>query len=528
MERFMSHNGSTNQSKKAGAPDTVLLEKIRWSFRQRFRKQAQLLLGEFFDEVDDYFFTTGQNGELCSESACLNAMRELRTKQSYFEEQFLDAAIANIKQSYNADVIGLAGIGADNDLSATAQTDDGMGDVEVDLALHAAQRKSGKHHTAIIQRIKNLQGGASDSPPILLVDPEVILQSIDVGFCKAHLLLTLPLELRLLFIKLFERHVMLRLDRIYQDVISIIHNANDPAFVEKLYSSSSAFQRASKKAEPEEEKTVLYSTKDHGEHQAASERSTAHVRQAVDELLAAVCDGREIPDFLEQVIKAQWREIIFLVGLHRGTTSLEWSEARHAMSLLVTVADQGLPLEKHDYERIKEHLENGFSLIKWQRQKQLDFFERLSEFFESRMSANSKARSGSRSGGKSIESSISPSGEQLLDREDLDEIAKLLGGQTDQSDKQLDDFLAEVDALQDQSMVEFMLGGAYVQCLLSRKVDSHQQFLISQRGAKVSVTRSRLGVALALQTGELRISQHGMDQEPDSRTVMVTAGKYRH
>lgn len=521
----MSHGSSINQTRKSGAPDTVLLEKIRWSFRQRFRKQVQLLLGEFFDEVDDYFFTTGQNGELCSESACLNAMRELRAKQSCFEAQFLDTAIANIKQSYN---VGIIDLGDDNDLAANAQSDHGMGDVEVDLALHAAQRKSGKHHTAIIQRIKNLQSGSGNTPAIQLIDPEVILQSVDVAFGKAHRSLSLPLELRLLFIKLFERLVMLRLDRIYQDVISIIHNANDPAFVEKLYSSSSAFQHASKKADTGDEKTVLYSRQDHSEHQAAQQRSTANVRQAVDELLAAVCDEREIPDFLEQVIKSQWREIIFLIGMHRGTASLEWSEARYAMSLLVTVADQGLILEKHDYERIREQLHDGFSLIRWQPEKQAAFFERFAEFFRSRAAAHPQQRSGSRMGHKSVESSISPSGEQLLDREDLDEIAKLLGARSDQADKQLDDYLAEVDALQNQSMVEFMLGGTYVQCLLSRKADGDQQFLISQRGASVSVTRSRLGVALALQSGELRIIQHGMEQASDSRTVMITAGKYRH
>lgn len=524
----MSRGSSINRSGKSGAPDTVLLEKIRWSFRQRFRKQAQLLLGEFFDEVDDYFFNTGQKGELCSESVCLNAMRELRAKQSCFEERFLDTAITSINQSYNADIIGLGDVGADNDLAANAQSGSGMGDVEVDLALHAAQRKSGKHHAAIIQRIKNLQSGSGNTPAIQLIDPEVILQSVDVAFGKAHRLLSLPLELRLLFIKLFERLVMLRLDRIFQDVISIIYNANDSTFVDKLYSSSSAFQRASEKSDTGDEKTVLYSRKDHGEHQTAQLRSTANVRQAVDDLLAAVCGEREMPDFLEQVIKAQWREIIFLIGMHHGTTSLEWSEARYAMSLLVTVADQGLSLEKHDYERIIEQLHEGFSLIRWQPTKQAAFFERFAEFYRSRAAANSQGRSGSRMRNKLVESSLSPSGEQLLDREDLDEIARLLGARPDQADTQLVDYLAEVDALQEQSTVDFMLAGSYVQCLLSRKADSDQQFLISQRGARVSVTRSRLGVALALQSGEMRISQHGMDQESDSRTVMITAGKYRH
>jgi hypothetical protein len=43
--------------------DTVLLEKVRWSIRQRLRKQMQLLDGDFFDAVDDFLFSGGQLGQ---------------------------------------------------------------------------------------------------------------------------------------------------------------------------------------------------------------------------------------------------------------------------------------------------------------------------------------------------------------------------------------------------------------------------------------------------------------------------------
>lgn len=61
--------------------DTVLLEKVRWSIRQRLRKQMQLLNGDFFDAVDDFLFSGGQQGQFSESANYINSMRELRAKQ---------------------------------------------------------------------------------------------------------------------------------------------------------------------------------------------------------------------------------------------------------------------------------------------------------------------------------------------------------------------------------------------------------------------------------------------------------------
>ena len=530
----MSQVTREDQAKNSSGPDTVLLEKIRWSFRQRFRKQVQLLLVEFFDEVDDYLFATGRSGELCGEGACLNAMRELRAKQSYFEERFLDSSLSAIKKSYHGEVVSFPGMEFDGAGADNGSSENGMEDVEVDLALHAAQRRAAKHHLPIVQRIKALQNTADNPQAFLLIDPDVILQSIDVGFGNAHRLITMPLELRLLFIKLFERHVMLKLERVFQDVISIIHHANDPAFVDKLYSSSSAFHRAGNSERgvaTGDEKTVLQSNASGFSPPGDSRSSTADIRNSVDQLIAKLCDQRSLPDFLRQMLDRQWREAMFLVGMHRGTTSLEWSEARHTMNLLITASDQGFALEPQDYDQIKQQLQRGFSLIQWPREQQVEFFTQFADHFQTRHAEESNPAGMSKSSyirRKRLESSISPSGEQLLDQDDLDEIAKLLGGEESKSRKQLEDYLDDVDALADQTMVEFMLDGAYVQCLLARKAENGQQYVISKRGAKISVTRSRLGVAIALQSGEIRLSNKADPAEADSRTVLVTANNYHH
>jgi hypothetical protein len=528
MSRDIGHSDPISQSGKTGLSDTVLLEKIRWSFRQRFRKQVHLLLGEFFEQVDDYFFVTGQKGELCSEAECLNTMRQIRSRQSSFQERLLDAAIANMKLSYRADVIGLPGVSSDSELSDSSFPDDVMEEVEIDLALHAAQRKSIKHHQAVMQRLRAVQSGEGGGKAVFVIDPEVILQSVDVGFCKAQFLLTMPLELRLLFIKLFERHVMLRLERIYTDLISIIRNASDPEFIARLYSSSSAFQRRGNTSAGAADKTVLQHNHSASRAAPVSNLSTAHVRQSVDSLVSGLCANRRLPPFLDQFVKQQWREILFLTGMRQGTTGVEWGEVRHMMSLLVTTVDQGLPLDGADFTHLKTHLQHGFALIQWPGKKQRQFLAELEQLFVAGRSISKSDHADRRVSPDTLEKSISPAGEHLLDQEDLDEIAKLLGGSAGHTDSHLQELLTQVDALPDHTTIEFQLAGEYVQCLMLRKTEPSLQFLISKHGAGISITRSRLGVALSLQSGEMRLAEPLAGGSLDSKTVLITANKYRH
>ncbi len=536
MASQMESDRSVRVPANSKRPDSVLTEKVRWSFRQRFRKQLQLLLDEFFDAVDDYFFTLGQSGELCSKANCLQVMRLLRTRQAELETDLLDTAIATVRRSYRAEVVGL------NDISGEAEFPDPdasggvMDGVEVDLALHTAQRRCLKQHQLIMQRLATLQKGESGRAAVLLVEPEVILQSVDAGFCALQRQLTMPLELRLLFIKLFERHVMLKLERVFQDAISILRNLDDPEFIARLYSSSSAFHRASKrdvaevghdasaKNEMQAEKTVLYSAAESLPPQRKSLQSTGSVREAVDRLIAGCIENKTLPEFLACFLRKQWREILFLTGLQHGLASLEWNEVRDEIELLLTVADQGLSLEESEQLRIRRHLKAGLDSIEWPQHKQHAFFESFQQYFAS----DDSAAHGLTNSTRALDSSISPCGEQLLDAEDLEEIAKLLGDGRAQNDRQLQDCLAEVDELPDQCSVDFMLDGAYAQCLLCRKQDPALQYLISKRGANVSITRSRLGVALALQSGELRLGQHSKHDDLTAQTVFLSTSNTRH
>lgn len=503
-------------------PDTVLLEKVRWSLRQRLRKQMSLLSCDFFDELDDFLFSAGREGQLSADGGYLNAMRELRARKSLFEEQLLEKTIAAVKESYRCDPAALQ-----HALYSDVRSDSVVYEtVEIDLALQAMARKADKAYMPVIRQIETLQARHDLTGSSQLLAPRVLLAATLAAFREAQTVFNLGLEVRLLFIKLFEQHFLLKLEKMFLDMISIIHNMKDRAFVEKLYSSSSAFS----KQQASRDKTVVENRSLPPEQPA--DNHSALVKASVDQLVAAVCEDRSLPAFLETMIRQQWREVIFLIGLHKGTTSLEWSEARHSVSLLATAAAEQLYLEEADYQSIKEHLRHGFSLIQLGWSQQEEFFQSLADYFQTFAphlgQGNGTATRFNKNG---LEASISPSGEELLNQDDLDEIAKLLGGDDDQQPKQLEDYLEDVDQLPDQAMVDFMLDGAYVNCLLTRSHASPGQYTISKRGARISVTRSRLGLAIALQSGELRLCEQ--QRPPAARpavahTILDSSSRTRH
>lgn len=513
----------------AGTPDTgvvedtVVVEKVRWSLRQRYRKQLHLLSTDFFDEVDDFLFSSGRGGQLTNDGAYLKSMRELRAKQALFEEKFLERAIAVIKASSRNE--RAADFGATDRQSSTAAYES----VEIDLALQAMKRKAERAYFQPCKQIETLQGGANATDACVLVKPGILIEAVIEAFAVAQPVFALPLEVRLLFIKLFEQHFVLKMEKLFLDTISIINNMNDPAFVEKLYSSSSAFRVQKPTTDASSDKTVIQSRSVPPVAPPASESKSVLVERTVEQLIKSICDQHGLPEFIDTMIRKQWRQVIFLIGLHRGTVSTEWSEAKHNICLLATAAAEKMYLEPEDYASIKDHLRQGFSLIQLGWQDQENFFQALADYFQvcapEMGTGNTTFTRIQKSG---LEASISPSGEELLDQEDLDEIAKLLGGDEDGEKKQLEDYLADVDALDDQVMVDFMLDGAYVQCLLTRNASNPGQYVISKRGARVSVTRSRLGLAVALQSGELRMPQNQFMRPTPAHTVLESSSRTRH
>lgn len=516
----MSNATQSSQSANS-APDTVLVEKVRWSLRQRFRKHWHMLSTEFFDEVDDFLFASGRSGQISADGSYLKSMRELRAKQAVFEEKFLERAIDLVKQA-SRDERAIV----DNAQAMAQANTSAYETVETDLALQAMMRKAERLYQPHARQIANLQKQIDSTGQVRLVVPETLLQAVSVGFAEAQSVFTIPLDTRLLIIKLFEQHFMLKLEKLYLDTISIIQNINDPAFVEKLYSSASAFRVQA--ADPD--KTIIQSNSIAPVVKSEEDRKSAQIETVVEQLVASICDDKELPAFLDTMIRQQWREVIFLIGLHRGTTSVEWGEAKHSISLLATAVAEKIYLQTADYDSIKEHLRQGFAMIQLGWREQERFFQELADYFQAFAPHDEKREISTieRLQKSGLEASITRAGEELLDQEDLDEIAKLLGGDDTDEGKQLEDYLQDVDALEDQVMVDFMLNGVYVQCLLTRSYTNPGQYTISKRGSKVSVTRSRLGLGIALQSGELRMPRQQVIRSAGSRTVLQTSSQTRH
>tara|TARA_Y100000294_G_C8510371_1_gene318527 strand:- start:112 stop:558 length:447 start_codon:yes stop_codon:yes gene_type:complete len=144
------------------------------------------------------------------------------------------------------------------------------------------------------------------------------------------------------------------------------------------------------------------------------------------------CDEKDLPGFVEKMIRSEWRAVMLSVGLSHGKSSIEWSEAKYSLSLLVTAVHDRLISEPSDHMMNKERLRKGFELIRMPESEQQHFFTEFDSKYMSQtvlLSTNDETQDVEKPLliSTRTESSISPAGEQILDREDMNEITKLLG-----------------------------------------------------------------------------------------------------
>ena len=499
--------------------DTVLIEKVRWSLRQRLRKQLHLLIEDFFDEVDDFLFSGGQQGQFSTDSIYLNAMRELRAKQAHFDSLFLDKVIDYIKRSYTQQADSASG-------AAGGETDIVFEQVEVDLALQAMARKAEKSFLPVIRQIVSIQDRLEASLGTRIISSRVLLDAVQDAFRQSHSVFNVPLEIRLVVIKLFERHFLLKLEKVFLDIVSIINNVSDPAFVDKLYSSSSAMRTRIANTRPGSNVTQLGQANDQMPR-------PEEVRTAAQGVVEGLCRKFSLPEFVQDMLRNQWREVLFLIGLNRGTGSVEWGEARHTAELLAATVSQQIGLAEAEQEALIGQLNQGFALIQLGQDRCEEFFLDIDQYLHGERPAPGASdvtaiNAAPQRQNTSLEVSVSAAGAELLDQQDLDDIARMLGEEKTTSQQgQLSDYLRRVDGLEDGSHVDFKLNGDYARCILSRSKGNAQLFTISRHGSQVSVTRSRLGLALALQSGELRPLEEMADTAARQDTVFESSNSTR-
>ena len=221
---------------------------------------------------------------------------------------------------------------------------------------------------------------------------------------------------------------------------------------------------------------------------------------------------------------------MFLVGLNQGTTSIEWTEAKHTISMLTAAVSNNLAINQIDRKDIYKQLKQGFALVQITATEQNEFMTALENQFETQTESLETCilipeESSTKSPIKSPEASISPTGEEIIDKEDLDEITKLLGNEeSDTSDakKGLEELQTDIDQLQDQAQVEYLVNGCYEECILNRTPSSPELFNINNK-AGFSLNRTRLGLAIALQNGELRIPGYKLSSHSKQITLLPTS-----
>ena len=486
-------------------------EKLRSSMAMRLRGQLQNLTAEFFDEVDDYFFALGEKNSLGEGGVFLEAMREFRAKQRLFEDSLVNGVIEDFKHLDEERVIE-----SHEEQSGRRDKSEGaFAIVEIDLALQAMARRADKHYQSQITRLYELNDKLYATAGIKIVSSEYLASSLVYEFSQSHQVFELSLQSRLIFFKLFEKHCLLNLQAVFQDTINVLGNVIERRRDSKLSTSESSAEEA---WQEDDGHTRHFS--DYHQHRKSiiskpSQKSEA-VQTEVDHLVDSLCSNDKLPAFVVTMIRKSWRAVLFLVGLNRGMASREWEDARETLLNLTNLALKKLPVSADDIEELHQQIRHGFALIRMERGEQDGFLVELEAFLlaedeavKSQPPADAPEAEPALPA-RTQEASISRAGERILDENDLDEIAQLLDDDTAASDSQsveseVADYMPVIEQLPDGSAIEFRFDGRYETCSLERNRDNPSLFSIRRANSRNPVTRSKLGLAISLQEGELRI-----------------------
>ena len=306
----------TSEFKKislAGNSDYTALGKVRWAIRQRIRKQLTQLSAELFDTADDFLFSGAQNGQLGENCNSLSAMRELRAKQKIFEELLFDATLREIKAAYREQ----SALADELDEVRETSSPTGFENIEIDIALQRMEAKALKIYQPFINQLKSRQPSTQKSPACDIFNAEVLLKALLGAFGEANVVFSVPLEVRIVFSKLFEQHVLLKLENAFLDTINIVANHRDEQFLDKLHDTSSRFHASigsKNKASAEQLKrsTVIA---------GRGAQKARLVEAAADESITELFSAFELPKFVEQLIRTKWRGVLFVIGVNCSCAS---------------------------------------------------------------------------------------------------------------------------------------------------------------------------------------------------------------
>ena len=124
-------------------------------------------------------------------------MRELRAKQRLFEETLQRAWFRSLQS-------GDSRTSSAGDGRRLTRSDAVFEKVEIDLALQAMQRKANIFYLPFIRQIDAINEKYRSSPDQQVIAGHALIESTLDAFSQAQTVFALDLDIRLIFIKLFE------------------------------------------------------------------------------------------------------------------------------------------------------------------------------------------------------------------------------------------------------------------------------------------------------------------------------------
>lgn len=180
-------------------------------------KRLAALSGAVFDSLDDALFDLAERGDSNqAQVKYFDGMREVRKKRQLVERLFQEALAKGINQFGSGSAGQSASSAASGESSGLALVDDQ--ELEETLAVSAmagkAENRLSRALFAIAQRFSVLAGGAKVDEDINPIAPKAICKAFQ-GTLKE---LDVDIEVKLIMLKLFDKHVMGGLDALYEEV----------------------------------------------------------------------------------------------------------------------------------------------------------------------------------------------------------------------------------------------------------------------------------------------------------------------
>ena len=518
---------------QADSNEQESLEKIRWSLRQRLCEHMRHLNTDLFDELDDFLFNSVQPEELGDGSSQLKLVREFRNKKQLFEEQFL----ASIDGALQSTLVPKDEGNSSSAIGGQGKTSSSVYEkMEVDLALERMQRKAFKHYATRIKQLGSSDkvGDDAGSDSVIPENRDILIKNSLRALAVSHGVFRITLENRLVFFKLFEKNFLLKLDKLYQDVISIINNKDNQKFIERLYSSSTSIHKrreASKISQPAPEPSIQSGD----EPLSGSKRIVARV----DEVIEGWCKDPELPEFVESMLRNDWHGVMFLMGLNKGVETREWCEAKDTIELMLRLISEESARddERIDFGHLRHRLHQGFDLAQKSKPEQQAFLTALEELIchaGKGKDENTSVFSGS-SERKAAEAkpnnyaAVSEAGRKILDNNDLNDFVALLSDDQEQAIAELDEeaismdyYLNMVDTMADGSLAELKNSNVEGKCKIQKSASIADSYQVLDEKGLVLLTRGRVGLAVSLRAGEIRLEgQQDFNQQQASNSQLI-------